>query len=84
MLIKQIAEGWFNGFLNDINLLDEKTKNLGQSRMSICLTCPVRTGNVCDKGKSGKNQLGFPFRGCNCRIDKKTLCKECTCPGGRW
>ena len=80
----QIAEGWFNGFLKDLNLLDEKTKKLGEARISICLNCPIRSGDRCDINKSGVSRLGFSFKGCGCKIDKKTLCIECVCPGGHW
>lgn len=84
MSLKQIAEGWFNGFLADLNLLDENTKRLCESRMSICLNCPVRTSDRCDKNKHGIGKAGFNFVGCGCNIKKKTLCTECVCPGGHW
>jgi hypothetical protein len=84
MLLKQIAEGWFNDFLKELNLLDENVKNLGESRMNICSSCPVRTGNRCDREKSHKSIHGIKFSGCGCRIDKKTLCVTCSCPGGYW
>lgn len=84
MSLSQIAEGWFNSFLGELNLLDENTKRLGESRMSICLNCPVRTGDRCDNEKSGLNNAGFYFTGCGCYISKKTLCTTCVCPGGHW
>jgi len=84
MILMQIAEGWFNGFLKDLNLLDEKTKKLGESRMSVCLECPIRTGDRCDRNKTGSNKHGISFNGCGCIITKKTLCIECVCPGGHW
>lgn len=79
-----IAEGWFNDFLKDLNLLDEETKNLGELRMSICKDCPIRTQSTCDRQKIGTSKAGFPFNGCGCNVHKKTLCRECSCPGGHW
>lgn len=84
MSLKQIAEGWFNSYLDKLNLLDEGTKSLGEARMSICSSCPVRTGNRCDRDKTHINISGTPFSGCGCYIDKKTLCADCHCPGRFW
>jgi hypothetical protein len=84
MSLSQIAEGWYNDFLNDINLLDSEVKQLGEERMSICAECPVRSNNKCDASKSHINNYGVSFTGCNCYINKKTLCKNCSCPGGFW
>lgn len=84
MSILQIAEGWYNSFLDSLNLLDTQIKDLGQKRMSICAKCPVRTHNLCDDNKKHINSWGTPFTGCGCYIDKKVLCKDCTCPGGYW
>ena len=84
MSLLQIAEGWYNDFLNDVNLLDPETKKLGEERMFICSACPVRTQNKCDSSKSHINKNGALFEGCGCYINKKTLCKNCTCPGGFW
>jgi hypothetical protein len=83
-ILVNIAEGWFNDFLKDLNLLDEETKKAGESRMLICKDCVVRTQNKCDAQKKGQNKSGFLFNGCGCNINKKTLCKECSCPGGYW
>jgi hypothetical protein len=84
MIIRQIAEGWFNDFLKDVDLLDEKTKALGENRMNICADCPVRTSNTCDHTKRSLNIHGVSFNGCGCRVDKKALCIDCSCPGGFW
>lgn len=84
MSLKQIAEGWFNGFLDDLSILDEETKSIGEKRMNICSECPVRTEKRCDRDKSTTNISGVQFNGCGCRIDKKTLCMDCQCPGGFW
>jgi hypothetical protein len=80
----QIAEGWFNDFKNQLNLLDPETKALGEGRMKICEHCPVRTENRCDGGKTHIGRNGQHFNGCGCRIDKKTLCRDCQCPGSFW
>jgi len=84
MSLKQIAEGWFNDFLKDLNLLDETTKALGEKRMSICSNCPVRTDNRCDHAKQHTDIDGAIFNGCGCYVHKKTLCVDCACPGKFW
>lgn len=84
MSITHIAEGWFNGFLKDLNLLDEDIKKIGEARMNICSACLVRSDNKCDRNKTHINTSGSSFNGCGCRIDKKTLCVDCQCPGGFW
>jgi hypothetical protein len=84
MLLTQIAEGWFNKFLKDINLLDESYQQLGKDRIKICLDCPIRTGNTCDREKTHRNVYGAIFHGCGCNIEAKTLCKDCSCPGNFW
>lgn len=82
--INNIAEGWFNSFLTKLNLLNEDTKQLGETRMNICSNCPVRSDNICDSSKTHINTSGITFNGCGCHIDKKTLCVSCECPGGFW
>lgn len=84
MNICHIAEGWYNSFLDTVHLLSPKIRELGNTRLSACLNCPVRTENRCDEKKTHTNTWGSPFNGCGCYIDKKVLCKECTCPGGFW
>jgi len=84
MALKHIAEGWFNSFLNAVNLLDPEIKVLGESRMSICATCPLRQGLICSTEKHGIKPNGDFFNGCGCQIDKKVLCVECRCPGEKW
>jgi hypothetical protein len=84
MSLKHIAEGWFNSYLDKLNLLDEDIKELGERRMSICSDCPVRSDNRCDRNKTHINISGAHFSGCGCYIDKKTLCVDCQCPGGFW
>jgi hypothetical protein len=84
MALKHIAEGWFNSFLDAINLLEPNIKILGEARMRICADCPVRDGLVCSSEKHGMTEEKEFFNGCGCPIDKKVLCVECKCPGGKW
>jgi hypothetical protein len=84
MALKHIAEGWFNSFLDSVNLLDEQTKILGENRMLVCSNCSIRKLNICSSQNESINIKGKSFKGCGCRIDKKVLCKECQCPGGYW
>jgi len=84
MALKHIAEGWFNGFLSSLNLLDPAIKTLGEARMSICSSCPIRNGFICSEEKYAMKESGEFFHGCGCHIDKKVLCVECVCPGDKW
>jgi len=84
MVLKDIAEGWFNKFLDSLNLLDEETKKIGKKRVSICKSCPVRTGNTCDVEKTHRSKKGNKFHGCGCNIEAKVLCVGCQCPGEFW
>jgi hypothetical protein len=84
MALKHIAEGWFNSFLDALNMLDPAKKIVAEARMNICATCPIREGFICSPNKLGINNKGENFYGCGCLIDKKTLCMDCSCPGGKW
>lgn len=84
MNVLYIAEGWYNSFLDKVDLLDPEKRELGNIRLSICSTCPIRTENRCDQSKTHINTQGVSFNGCGCYIDKKVLCKECACPGEFW
>lgn len=84
MAIKHIAEGWFNSFLDSINLLDSETKKLGETRMNICTSCPIRKIKRCSSDREGIHADGSTFKGCGCYVDKKVLCHDCQCPGGYW
>lgn len=66
MAIKHIAEGWFNSFLNSINLLGSETKNLGETRMNICASCPIRKIKRCSADREGIRADGSTFKGCGC------------------
>jgi hypothetical protein len=84
MVLRDIAEGWFNKLLDSLNLLDEETKKLAKSRLSVCTDCPVRTESKCDSDKFHRKNDGTKFQGCGCNIEAKVLCQHCECPGGRW
>jgi len=84
MSLKHITEGWFNGFLQSFNLLNEEMQLLGEARMNVCTDCKIRKGFKCSSENTGMDINKKPFRGCGCRIDKKVLCEECECPGGYW
>jgi hypothetical protein len=84
MSISQIAEGWFNSFLDALHILEPEKKQIAENRIKICKDCPVRSGERCDSTKTHTNINRQPFNGCGCRVEKKVLCMGCVCPGGFW
>jgi hypothetical protein len=58
MNILHIAEGWYNSFLDRAHLLDPEIRELGDTRLSACSNCPVRTENRCDDTKTHINTWG--------------------------
>lgn len=83
-LLRQIASGWMNSFLDKVNLLSPEKKQVAVHRMEICAQCPIRTNEVCDPSKKGTALDGTKFEGCGCFIEKKTMCMDCECPGQYW
>ena len=45
--VNSIISGWFNYALDELGLLNEKTKQLAESRLKICETCEHRKSNRC-------------------------------------
>ena len=83
-LIRQIGEGWTNSLLDKLNLLPANKKQVAEERLAICLTCPIRTQNICDPNKKGTSRNNTSFEGCGCYIEKKVMCMDCDCPGSYW
>lgn len=95
--IKQIANGWINLILNELELLPEDLKKEAEKRIEICHECPLRKDNRCDPEKEGeavttffykatgeRRVQGINYKGCGCNLAAKTVCKDCQCPLGKW
>jgi hypothetical protein len=72
--LENIVSGWYNFLLNELNLLDEETKQIGLKRLEICNGCDTRTSSYCDEEKGG----------CGCPIGKKVLSPKSECPKSKW
>jgi hypothetical protein len=58
---------------------------LYEKRIKICGDCSIRTGNICDKKKSGIHEItGTVTNGCNCNVKCKSGLFGATCPLGKW
>jgi hypothetical protein len=85
MNISLILEGWGNVVKDRFNVLDQKTKAASAHRLSICHSCSIRNGNVCDPNKTGVNvKTQKEAKGCGCNIAAKTLSLGSECPLGKW
>lgn len=88
MQIGQIVKGHINEALN-------LNKDLQQSRLQICYTCPLYTsklGGVCNNklwvnpntGDISTVKKDSYIRGCGCRVLPKTTLPEAICPLNKW
>lgn len=95
MNLKEIATGFMNLAFDNLDILDEATKQEGLRRSSKCAACPLRTNNKCDGRKEGivvkdfvyfDRQLkkGDKMNGCNCFIPAKILNPDSQCPIGNF
>lgn len=84
MDIRGIISGWANLTLKELNLLSPQIRELGEKRLKICDSCPVRTGNICDPKKTILNKNGDRVRGCGCQLSAKALSPGSKCPAGKW
>jgi hypothetical protein len=88
MSIGEIIEGHVNELLG-------KNKDLSQTRLEICMQCPIclmtALGPVCDRTKyinekdevSNEPKIGF-IRGCGCRLEAKVTIKRDHCIRAKW
>lgn len=90
--IRQIIEGHVNEFKSTIGKENKEDAKIFQSRARICLNCPLKNGNTCDRSKyinpdtlevSSTKLPGF-VRGCGCRLSAKQKSKTTECPAGFW
>ena len=92
-ILKQIAEGHLNEFLSKVGVEQtEEKEKVFQSRAKICLNCPLKTGNTCNRSKyinpktmevSSTRKAGFA-QGCGCRLSAKQKSPGSKCPAGFW
>lgn len=81
--VKQIFQGWTNEIADWFDLLDEDIKEEATRRISICMTCPLRTNGVCDSSKSIVID-NVEYFGCGCNLAAKSKCPDCECPANFW
>lgn len=90
--IKQIIEGHVNEFKSAIGTENKEDEKIFSSRAIICLNCPLKSGNTCNRSKyinpetlevSTYSKSGF-VRGCGCRLSAKQKSKTTKCPAGFW
>lgn len=88
-LLKQIVEGHVNEFFG---VKDKEQKEVFDSRAKICVSCPLKTGNTCNRNKfinpqtlevSNTRKAGF-IQGCGCRLSAKQKSPSSKCPAGFW
>lgn len=91
-VIKQIIEGHVNEFKSAIGAENKEDSKVFASRARICLNCPLKNGNTCDRKKyinpetlevSTSSKAGF-VQGCGCRLSAKQKSKTTKCPAGFW
>jgi len=67
------------------NQLDKDSQELASSRLSICDSCEMRLGAICDPSKVAPHAItGNLTRGCGCSLAAKTLVTKAKCPLGKW
>ncbi len=91
----EIAKGFMNLAFDNLDILDETTKQEGLRRSSKCANCPLRTGNTCDNRLQGQVVKDFIYygkelkkgdvvKGCGCWIPAKILNPDSQCPIGQF
>ena len=92
-LLKQIVQGHVNEFLSNVGIKQsEKKEKIFKSRAKICINCPLKSGNTCNRSKyinpetlevSITRKAGF-VQGCGCRLSAKQRSEGANCPAGFW
>lgn len=67
------SEEIFQGFKNLI-FPNQEIEKLAEDRLKICMNCPVRSDNKCDKAKGG----------CGCYLAAKARSPKSKCPLNKW
>ena len=71
--LKEITRGIWNKIRADLGIPIEEVESKYNSRLEVCLKCPIRTGGTCDKSKGG----------CGCPLSVRLRSNK-GCPKGRW
>jgi hypothetical protein len=80
-----ILNGWANLIKDAFGKLNEEQKALSKKRLSICDTCQIRSGNICNPKRMERHiETGALSRGCGCNIAAKSMVKHAKCPVGKW
>jgi hypothetical protein len=83
--ILNILEGWGRLVADKFDRLDEETKQVASKRMSICDSCELRLGSICNPSKVAPHTVtGNLVKGCGCNLPAKTLATKTVCPRGLW
>lgn len=92
-ILKEIVDGHVNEFFSNIGVKqNEEKEKIFKSRARICLNCPLKTGNTCNRSKyinpetlevSTTSKEGF-VQGCGCRLSAKQKSPGSSCPAGFW
>ena len=90
--IKEIIEGHVNELRSIVGIEDEDKDKIFKIREKICLNCPLKNGNTCNKSKfinpETKEVVTAPkagfVRGCGCRLSAKQKSPGSKCPAGFW
>jgi len=83
--IKNILDGWANLIKDRFNELEPHVKEISQERLSICDSCDIRLGSICNPRKMGIHiKTGKLSKGCGCNIAAKTMSVRSQCPLGKW
>ena len=84
-VIKDILTGWGSLIKSHFDNLDNDTKKLSEERLSICDSCDIRLGSICNPSKTGIHvKTGNLRKGCGCNIAAKSMVKHAQCPLGKW
>jgi hypothetical protein len=81
----QIADGYTNLFLENLNLLPPEVQAIYAFRFGECLRCPMRVGNACSKNQRHQ-RVGSDctVRGCGCRLAAATKSPSKHCVMHKW
>lgn len=90
--LKEIIEGHINEFRSIVGTENEVKQKIFDSRAAICLKCPLKLGNTCNKSKyinpktlevSDTKSINN-IQGCGCRLSAKQRSESSECPAKFW
>jgi hypothetical protein len=82
---KEIFNGFFNLVKDEMNVLDDNTKQLAITRSGICKACPANIDSKCSKSVMIKDLItNKKVPGCGCYLPAKVLSPTSQCPANKW